>query len=231
MPRGQHGKGYNTAKATPQHNATIPKEVPLSPKKRNKVPDVQTKGVRWYVCTTAPQQELRAAESLRRIKLDPPLLAYVPCEFEWKRMKRANLKMPLREFQRPRMRHYLFVGVTGGMTDEVLAAMRERDVEGRNVHRLVGILGAGNGKPLRLNDCGREWIAGLAEAESSGLANVTGASLGINDAVRLTGGPFSMFTARLVAIDSDKSEAVVELSLMGRGTEIRIGLEDLEKVA
>lgn len=231
MPRGQHGKGYNTAKATPQHNVTIPKEVPLSPEKRNKVPDVQAKGVRWYVCTTAPQQELRAAESLRRIKLDPPLLAYVPCEFEWKRMKRANLKMPLREFQRPKMRHYIFVGVPGGMTDEVFATMRERDVDQRNIHGLVGILGAGGGRLLHLSDKGIDWVAELAEAERGGLSNVTGAGLQLNDAVRLTGGPFSMFTGRLVVIDSDKSEAIVELSLMGRGTDIRIGLEDVEKAA
>lgn len=94
------------------------------------------------------------------------LLSYLTCEFHWHRPQRANLKMPLREFLRPRTRNYLFVGAEGGMTDDVIAAMRERDAEGRNTHGLVGILGAGSGKPLRLNDRGREWVAGLAHAEN-----------------------------------------------------------------
>lgn len=232
MPAGKHGRGYRDAQATPQHNSKIGKEEPIPVEKRNKVPNIEADGVRWYVCTTAPQQELRAAESLRHIKtITPPLLAYVPCEFEWKRTTRANLKLPRREFQRPRMRHYLFVGVAGGMSDEVLAAMRERDIDGRNVHGLVGILGASNGKPMTLNDEGRAWVAGLAQEESSGLSDVTGAGLQPDAAVRITRGPFSMFSGRVVAIDGEKSEALVEISLMGRANEIRIGLEDVERAA
>ncbi len=233
MPAGTMGRGYRDAKATPPHNGKIGLETPIPDEKRNKVPDIGAEGVRWYVCTTAPQQELRAAESVRRISAAgvPPMLAYVPCEFFWRRPQRSNLRMPRREFQLPRMRHYLFVGIAGGMGERDLAALRERDPDGRNVHGLVGILGAGSGKPLYLSDEGKRWISGFAEEERAGTADVTGAGLRPDDSVRITSGPFAMFTGRLVAVDTDRGETIVELSLMGHKTDIRLSLEDVEKAA
>lgn len=47
------------------------------------------------------------------------------------------------------MRSYLFLGVLGGPCDETLGALRERDIDGRNMHGLSDILGAANRGPLR----------------------------------------------------------------------------------
>lgn len=232
MPRGQHGKGYNTAQATPQHNSTISKEVPLSDEVRNKVPEIRAIGVRWYVCTTIPQGEIRAVERLRLIEVEgEKALAYVPCEFFWRRPQRANLRMPRREYQRPRMRHYIFVGIPGGMTDEWLSMLRQRDLEGRNVHGLVSILGTPDGKPLRLNERGLDWVEDLAKEETAGRTDVTGSELQPDEVLRVTGGPFAMFTGRMVAMDAQTGHCIVELSLMGRKTDVRMALEDVERAA
>jgi transcriptional antiterminator NusG len=187
------------------------------------------------VCTTIPQGEIRAAERIREMlcpgDCGEKALAYVPCEFFWRRPQRANLRMPRREYQRPRMRHYIFVGIPGGMTDAWLSALRERDVEGRNVHGLVSILGTPDGKPLRLNDKGLDWVEDLAREETAGRTDVTGSELQPDETLRVTAGPFAMFTGRMVALDAESGHCIVELSLMGRKTDVRMALEDVERAA
>lgn len=56
------------------------------------------------------------------------------------------------------MRSYLFLGVLGGLCDETLAALRERDIDGRNMHGLSGILGSANRGPLAMNPAGLRWL-------------------------------------------------------------------------
>lgn len=234
MPASRNGRGFD-AKATPQHNVKVPLKVPLSEERRNKVPEtIKEPSVRWYVCTTAPMAELRAAESLRKTEVGgtKPFTAYAPCEFFWRRPVRGNLKMPPREFQRPSMRHYLFVGVEGGISDEVMAALRQRDIEGRNVHGLVSILGSHMKGALALNDEGLEWLNGLAEDERSGATNLTQAPPYERDEeVRIGTGPFVGFISRVLAVDLEGEQVIVALSLMGAETEIRLGFEHVHKAA
>lgn len=234
MPASKNGRAYD-AKATPQHNAKIPlKKVPLTDDKRNKVPEIEAPGVRWYVCTTAPMAELRAAVSLRNTQVGgiKPFTAYAPCEFFWRRPQRGNLKMPPREFQRPSMRHYLFVGVEGGINDEVMAALRERDADGRNVHGLVSILGSHMKGALALSDKGKAWLGELANAERCGATNMTEAApFERDEEVRIGTGPFVGFISRILAVDLEGEEVIVALSLMGAETEIRLGFEHVHKAA
>lgn len=234
MPASRNGRGFD-AKATPQHNVKVPLKVPLPEERRNKVPEtIKEPGVRWYVCTTAPMAELRAAESLRDAEVNgtKPFVPYTPCEFFWRRPQRGNLKMPPREFQRPSMRHYLFVGVRGGINDDVMAALRARDIDGKNVHSLVSILGSHMKGALALNDKGLDWLGGLAEVERSGATNMTQASPYERDEeVRIGIGPFVGFISRVLAVDLEREEMIVALTLMGIETEIRLPFEHVHKAA
>ncbi|PXW56163.1 hypothetical protein [Methylobacterium sp. B4] len=45
------------------------------------------------------------------------------------------------------MRSHLFLGVLGGLCDVTLAALRERDIDGRYLHGLMSILGSANRGP------------------------------------------------------------------------------------
>ncbi|WP_331288700.1 hypothetical protein [Methylorubrum populi] len=65
---------------------------------------------------------------------------------------------PRREQHRPAMRFYLFLGVLGGLGDETLAAMREQDIDSRNMHGLTGILGSTDRGPLAMNPVGLHWL-------------------------------------------------------------------------
>lgn len=232
MPRGQHGKGYNTARATPQHDVKIAAEVPLDADKRNKVPDaIEAPGLRWYVATTAPQQELRAAASVRAIEV-VSVLAYVPCEFFWRRPERGNLKLPKREFQRPAMRSYLFVGVDGGMDDHTLALLRERDAEGRNKHGLVSVLGSHARGALAMGGIGLTWLAQMADAERTGATNLTAAApFERGDNVRIKAGPLTGFPGRTMLVDLKAEEVVVEISLLGSTTEARFPFDHVHRAA
>jgi transcriptional antiterminator NusG len=234
MPASKNGRGFD-AKATPQHNAKVHLKQPLDEEKRNKVPEaIKAPGLRWYVCTTAPMAELRAADSLRNVEVNgtKPFVPYAPCEFFWRRPLRGNLKMPPREFQRPSMRHYLFVGIRGGINDDVMAALRARDIDGKNVHGLVSILGSHMKGARALNDKGLDWLNELAEDERSGATNMTKAPPYERDEeVRIGIGPFVGFISRVLAVDVEGQEVIVALSLMGVETEIRLDFEDAHKAA
>ena len=132
MPRAIH-EGRFRARATPTHFVTLPTEIPIPDVDRNVVPEIVAPKLRWHVCTTAPQAERRAADSLRRETERlagmglPPLVAYVPCATDWRERKRGSLTLPRLEVQTPKIRSYLFVGAEGGLTAEHLAVMSERE--------------------------------------------------------------------------------------------------------
>ena len=227
MPSDRIGR-YGGAKATPQHNARIAKEVPIPDDRRNVVPDLEEDARRWYVCTTGPQTELRAAASIRRLaKRGFDLTPYVPCEFEWRRAVRSNLRVPRREMQRPVLRGYLFVGSLGAIVEREMAALRETDVDGRNAHGLVAILGTAHG-PRPMDDDGLAWLRGHGEDERAGRTNRTPVgAFTFGEEVRIGSGPFSGFPARFMALGPEGETALVEISLMASRTELRLPVDDV----
>ena len=240
MPRGQHGKGYNTAQATPQHNSTIALDVPIEEGRRNVVPNFggRRSPVRWYIATTAPSRELSAAASIRQATLygarkgETPFLAYVPCEFYWRRSVRSNLRVPRREQQFPILRHYLFLGVIGGLCDETLAVLRERDIDGRNVHGLVGILGSPTKGPLQIGPVGMRWLRERGREEISGETNRTPiGAIASGEPVRAMSGPFAGFLGTFVSAAQGGTVGVISLSMMGSVCDIRLPIEDVERAA
>lgn len=235
MPASRNGRGFD-AKATPQHNAIIAQDEAIPEERRNKTPNLWAKGVRWYICTTAPSRELSAAVSVRRIKLggvrtgETPFLAYVPCEFTWRRAIRSNLRVPRREQQRPIMRSYLFLGVLGGLCDVTMAALRERDIDQRNVHGLSGILGSPTAGPLRMNAEGLRWMRQQGEDELAGRTNLNPlAGLQAGDPVKAGSGMFNGFAGSFVGTAEGGTVGVISLSLMGAPFTINLPIEDVHK--
>lgn len=221
---------YLRVKATPQHNVVLATEIPIPAEKRNVVPPAGAIGYcQWYVCTTQPQAELRAAQSLRREGLS----AYAPCEAFWRRSTRQNLKMPRREVQRPLFRSYIFVGVPGELDDQTLAVLRERDLEGRNCHGLVAILGSLYGKPMPLDEEGRAFLSREARIERGEEARQgePDDALKIGDALRIKSGPFATFGGKVAAIDKHEQRLIVEVSLLGKLSPIPLDFADVEKAA
>lgn len=237
MPASRNGRGFD-AKATPQHNAIIAQDEAIPEERRNKTPNLWAKGVRWYVCTTAPSRELSAAASVRRIELggsrsgETPFLAYVPCEFTWRRAIRSNLRVPRREQQRPIMRSYLFLGVLGGLCDVTMAALRERDIDQRNVHGLSGILGSPTAGPLRMNAEGLRWMRQQGQDELSGRTNLDPlAGLQAGDPVKLGSGVFSGFVGGFVSAEEGGAVGVISLTILGSACHIKVPIEDINRVA
>lgn len=237
MPASRQGRGFD-AKATPQINATIAKDIPLDEERRNKVPNLRAPGMRWYVCTTAPSRELSAAASIRAIVMrghrqgETPFLAYVPCEFFWHRSVRSNLRVPRREQQRPAVRGYLFLGVLGGLCDETLALLRERDVEGRNVHGLSGILGSPTRGPLHMNGLGLRWLSQWGEDELEGRTHLNPlAGMKAGDEVRAGSGVFSGFAGKFVGTAEGGAVGIISLEVMGSMCDVRLPIEDVHRAA
>ncbi|MBB2965179.1 transcription termination/antitermination protein NusG [Methylobacterium sp. R2-1] len=238
MPRGQFGKGYNTAQATPQHNSTIAQDVPLPPERRNKVPNLYVSALKWYVCTTAPSRELSAAASVRRAMLrgrregETPFAAYVPCEFFWHRAVRSNLRVPRREIQRPILRHYIIVGVLGGLCDDTLAALRERDREGRNVHGLLGILGVSGLGPRPINGEGLRWLRRQGADEIAGVTNRSASgSIQPGEDVRAGSGVFSGFLGKFIGHAEGGTVGLISLEMRSTTCEVRLPIEDVHRAA
>lgn len=240
MPRGQYGKGYNTAKATPEHKAKIALDVPIEEGRRNTVPNFGGRRslLRWYIATTAPSRELAAASSVRKAILggaregETPFAAYAPCEFFWRRSVRSNLRVPRREQQFPILRHYLFIGVIGGLCDVTLAALRDRDSEGRNAHGLIGILGSPTEGPLPLNAAGMKWLRQLGEDEIGGGTNRTPiGAISSGETVRAKSGPFAGFIGSFVSVAKGGTVGVISLTVMGSSCDISLPIEDVERAA
>lgn len=236
MGAKMHGQRF-TARVTPQHNTIIARDEPIEPERRNKTPNLSAEAMSWYVCTTAPSRELSAAASIRRTVMggaragETPFLAYVPCEYFWRRSVRSNLRVPRREQQRPAMRAYLFLGVLGGLCDETLAVLRERDLEGRNVHGLVGILGPARG-PLPMNAVGLRWLRSWSDNELAGRTNLTPlAGIKAGEEVRAGSGLFNGFVGRFVGTSEGGAVGIISLEVMGAPFDYRLPIEDVYRAA
>ncbi|MCJ2039843.1 hypothetical protein MKK55_12965 [Methylobacterium sp. J-059] len=239
MPSSRNGRAFD-AKATPQHNAKIALDKPIEEGRRNVVPNFggDRSILRWYIATTAPSRELSAAASIRGTMLsgdragETPFAAYVPCEFFWRRSVRSNLRVPRRERQFPILRHYLFLGVMGGLCDDTLAALRQRDGEDRNVHGLIGILGSQTRGPLQLNRIGMRWLRDQGADEVAGRTNRTPiGAISPGEAVRATSGPFAGFIGQFVSSADGGTVGVISLTVMGSACDIRLPIEDVERAA
>nr|USU32942.1 hypothetical protein NG677_04365 [Methylobacterium sp. OTU13CASTA1] len=232
-----HGQRFQ-ARVTPQHNVIIAQDEPIPAERRNKTPNLRAKAVRWYVCTTAPSREIAAAISVRAITLtgaragETPFLTYVPCEYLWRRSVRSNLRVPRREQQRPAMRAYLFLGVIGGLCDTTLAALRERDIDQRNVHGLSGILGSPTAGPLRMNAEGLRWMRQWGDDELAGRTNLNPlAGLQPGDEVRAGSGMFNGFPGQFVGTAEGGTVGVISLTVMGLSCNVSLPIEDVYKAA
>ena len=218
------------ARATKQHFAILPTEVPIPADKRNVVPNVEAADLRWYVCTTAPQQERRAAASLRREaeRLTswrlPPLIAYVPCDTVWKRRTRGSLTLPRLEVQTPRLRSYVFVAARGGLQPQHLGVMSERDAERQNKHGLIAVLGSREGLPISLPASDKGFLARMAEDElaASQVRRVGEIRHEVGDMVHVKDGPFASYSGTVTGVDTEHERLQVELTIFGRATPIEL---------
>lgn len=233
MPRPIH-QGRFRARATDQHNAVLPTRIPLPEWKRNVVPRTLD-GLSWYACTTAPQAELRAAQSLRREAETladrglEPLVPYAPCSNRWQQRHRGALRLPDRQVQTPLLRSYLFVGVRGGIEAGHLGVMSERDHERQNRHGLIAVLGQVlERRPVPLDDEAVAFLSKLAGEERTdpdmpaGSHNAATGGIGAGDRVKVTAGPLQGFSGPVLAIDAVKGRMLVELSLFGRMSPIEL---------
>ncbi len=218
------------ARATKQHFAILPTEVPIPADKRNVVPNVEAADLRWYVCTTAPQQERRAAASLRREAERlaswglPPLIAYVPCGTVWKRRTRGSLTLPRLEVQTPRLRSYVFVAARGGLQPQHLGVMSERDAERQNKHGLIAVLGSREGLPISLPASDKGFLARMAEDElaASQVRRVGEIRHEVGDMVHVKDGPFASYSGTVTGVDTEHERLQVELTIFGRATPIEL---------
>lgn len=236
MPRSIH-EGRYRARATPQHVGVLPTEIPIPEDERNPVPEIEAAGLAWYVCTTVPQGERRAAASLRREgdrligRGRSPLVPYVPCRTEWVRRKRGATDLPRREVQTPIARSYVFVGIVGGITGAHLHALAERDHEHRNRHGLGAILGV-DGQAKALGEAGRRFLSRCAQAErDAAKVRVVEGAYEAGDSVHITDGAFATFEARVVAVDAEHGRLLSEVEIFGRMTPIELDFCDVRKVA
>jgi transcriptional antiterminator NusG len=227
------------ARATATHFAILPTEIPIPADERNPVPEIRAAGMRWYVCMTAPQNERRAAESLRR-EHDrlaawgiSPITPYLPCSTQWRERMRGGQKLPRLEVQTPRIRGYLFVGVVGKLQDEHRSLMAERDIERRNRHGLSAILGTRTGDPIALTGDDVSFLVRLAQDEVSAAdVRVVGQrDFEIGDQVSVTDGPFRAFSGPVTGIDDETGRLLAEVDILGRAVPLELDFKSVEKAA
>lgn len=245
MPRNIH-EGRFRARATPAHFVTLPTEIPIPADKRNPVPlaseliaDPDQTDIRWYACTTAPQCERRAVESLRREadalveeRGEHPLLAYAPCLTEWRERKRGTLKLPRQEVQTPKLRSYVFVGARYGLTNVHLGVMSERDNERRNRHGLLSVLGSRFGDSICLGPTDVAFLARQANEErEAGKIRVIEGEYAPGDSIDIGEGPFATYRASVTAVDDIRGRLLAEVEIFGRATPIELDFNDVRKAA
>lgn len=227
------------ARATATHFAILPTEIPIPADERNPVPEIRAPGMRWYVCMTAPQNERRAGESLRRERDRlaawglSPLTPYLPCSTHWRERQRAGRQMPRLEVQTPRMRGYLFVGVVGKLQPEHRDLMAERDVERRNRHGLTAILGTRTGDPIALAGDDVSFLARLAEEErlAADVRVVGERDFNVGDRVTVTDGPFLSFSGPVTGIDDETGRLLAEIDILGRAVPLELDFKSVERAA
>lgn len=232
------------ARATAAHFAILPTEIPIPAAERNPVPEIRAPGMRWYVCMTAPQNERRAAESLRR-EHDrlaawgiSPIIPYLPCSTHWRERTRGGQKLPRLEVQTPKIRGYLFVGVVGKLLPEHRDLMAERDIERRNRHGLTAILGTRTGDPLPLVDNEDDnddvsFLAGLAEEERQAAnVHVVGQrDFDIGDRISVADGPLNRRSGLVTGIDDETGRLLAEVEILGRAVPIELDFKSVERAA
>jgi transcription antitermination factor NusG len=227
------------ARATATHFAILPTEIPIPKDERNPVPDIRAPGMRWYVCMTAPQNERRAGESLRRERDRlascgiSPLTPYLPCSTHWRERQRAGRQMPRLEVQTPRMRGYLFVGVIGKLLPEHRDLLNERDIERRNRHGLSAILGTRTGDPIALGPADVAFLARLAreEIDAADVRVVGRRDFEIGDTVSVTDGPFAAFSGPVTGIDDETGRLLAEIDMLGRAVPLELDFKSVERAA
>lgn len=238
MEKNPLGRRFR-ARATKQHFALLPTEVPIPAEKRNVVPNVMADGLRWYVCSTVPQNERRAAESLRRAseyllsRNARPLVSYAPCDTMWMRRKRGATDLPRLEVQKPMLRSYVFVGAIGGLQAIHLNLMSERNVEGHNRHGLISVLGTREGLPMCLPASDVRFLNRLAERElEAGVHRTVEASpYAAGDAVQIEDGPFASYRGEVKGVDEQQSRLLVEIEIFGRATPIELDFNFVRRAA
>ncbi|CAO4154297.1 hypothetical protein [Methylorubrum extorquens] len=124
------------------------------------------------------------------------------------------------------------LGLVGEEWDVTLAALRERDIEGRNVHGLIGILRSANRGPLAMNPSGLRWLRQLGEDELAGRTNLTPlAGMPVGEEVRTGSGLFSGFVGEFVGTSDGGVVGVISLEVMGAPFDYRPPIEDIQRVA
>jgi transcriptional antiterminator NusG len=227
------------ARATATHFAILPTEIPIPAAERNPVPEIRAPGMRWYVCMTAPQNERRAGESLRREhdRLEAwgvsPIVPYLPCATHWRERQRNGQKLPRLEVQTPRIRGYLFIGVFGELTSEHRSLMAERDLERRNRHGLTAILGTRTGDPIALGAADVAFLARLAQEEVSAAdVRVVGErDFAVGDAIHVTDGPFLGYSGPVTGIDDATGRLLAEIDIFGRAVPLELDFKSVERAA
>jgi len=227
------------ARATPQHNAILPTEVPIPAHLRNYVPAIEADFLRWYVCGTVPQGERRAGESLRReterlkARGRAPFVTYAPCATAWQKRKRGSLDLPRREVQTPIVRSYLFIGISHGITGDHLGIMSERNSERQNRHGLSSVLGSSTGIPIALGGAAIGFLSRLAEDErQAGRHRTVGeAKYAAGDRVEVANGIMAGHSALIMGVDDLAGRMLAEVELFGRMTPIELSFDDLAKAA
>jgi transcription termination/antitermination protein NusG len=227
------------ARATATHFAILPTEIPIPKDERNPVPEIRAPGMRWYVCMTAPQNERRAGESLRR-EHDrlaawgiSPLTPYLPCSTHWRERQRNGQKLPRLEVQTPRIRGYLFVGVVGKLLPEHRDLMAERDLERRNRHGLTAILGTRTGQPIALGADDVSFLARLAQEEvmAADVRVVGQRNFEIGDTVSVADGPFLGYSGPVTGIDDGTGRLLAEIDILGRAVPLELDFKSVERAA
>lgn len=226
MPASRNGRHFD-AKATPQHNGTFklpPEDRPIPKDQRNVVPCICCPKVQeWYVLTTVPQGERRAAESLKR----EGYTTYVPCETFW---RKGGPGKGDREMQRPIFRGYVFVSLEPWQS---WYAIREKNAWGQNKHGLIAVLSV-DGRPYRLTMSAGGGplhdLMNIAAREAAGLEDSGVLSrclsgevpFNVGDRVEINEGAFATYGGEVTEVDASKMRMTVEVSIFGRATPVAL---------
>ncbi len=166
----------------------------------------------WFVCTTVPQREFKAAYELEALGL----MTLVPYEVTYRRaMGKGNRPVTI-EKNIPLLPSYVFVGSNDVVPWYDVRSLR--DVRGRV---------AFDGAPARLRDVEIARIRALATAERR--ENAGRKSLKLGDRVSITDGPFRSFEGLVQAIGV--GDVTVSVEMFGSFRPVRHRPDQIERAA
>lgn len=174
---------------------------------------------RWFVLQTRFRAELVAAEELKLRQIT----AHVPCEKRYRRSRHAR-STKREAVKHPLIPRYLFVRIDD---DTAFARIRE-------VGCVEGLLGLqSTGRPLEIPALD---VKRFMVAEAAGLFDHTGKpkpTLGKDDPVRITRGPFTGYKAKFMSMHGADRVRVLMQALLRGGREwpTVLDLDQVEKVA